>query len=478
MTQNTAEGSSESRARMTARDFFHSVFKRLHLFIGVPLVIIVLIAVGSMLIQPVYEASTELKIDYTNYDNIGLTDARMRSEDNIIQRKEQQINSEIKVARSRDVIAGVVEDLELWKRWTPASQSLSERKAAAVAELSDGLTVEPSRDSWVIVITFRHTDAEVVADVANAVARHYISTNVEINKLPEASEFYRERMEAEQAELQKLQTAFRQLKNDENVVAYEAQIEQKVVNLTEWESRLTEVEKEILSRRAKIDKINEFLEDNPSIIVPIPEIARIRIIEDLNYRLVTYRLRLSALREKYTERHQEVVNLEQEIAETEVALRTEVQKIIRQEETELRKLEAEREALTDSITGIKDEMMDLQNVEAPYKNYEQQIENKLTLIRDLDRKYKDSLYAGQTDIRLGRVKQISMASKSTTPVFPDLRLNLIVGIPIAILFGLALVIFLDAIDRTFPNPERVERVLGLPVLASINQVDPRKKLFK
>jgi succinoglycan biosynthesis transport protein ExoP len=463
------------RPGYTARDFFHSVFKRFHIFVGVPIIIIALIVVISMIWPPVFEATTDLKIDDTNYDNIGLSDERYRSADNMILRKEQQINSEIKVARSSTVLRKVVDDLGLWKQATPADQPEETRRAEALGDLDANLTVEPSRDSWVITIKYRCGDPEQAAQVANKVAEHYIEHNIDVNKLPRAGEFYQERIEIERAELDKLHMQFRQLKEDEKVVAYEAEVNQRVIDLGNWESRLTEVRKEILSRQAKINKINDFLRDNPDIIIPIPEIASIRIIEDLNYRLVNQRLELSALQEKYTDKHRDVIEIKQQIEETKKELRGEVHNIIERELTELRKLEAERDALVSSIARIKQEMIDLQGVEAPYTNLEQQITGKQEIIRDLNRKYKDSLYAGQTDVRLGRVKQISRASAPVAPVFPNLRLNLLIGIPLAILFGLALVIFLDALDRTFANPERVERVLGLPVLASVNQFDPRRQ---
>jgi len=458
---------------------FYSIFKRLHLFLGIPIIIVIMIVVGSLLIPPVYEASTELKVDDTNYEYVGLSDQRLRNSENILRRKEQQINSEIKVARSNEVLKRVVDELDLWKRWTPSTQPEGERRTEAFSMLSDGLTVEPSRDSWVIVITFRSTDREMVAEVANKVAEEYIEQNIKVNTLPEASEFFLERINKEQKELEELQRRFRKLKEGQRVVAYQAQIDQKVKNLSEWESRLTEVEKEILSRRAKIDKINDFLRRNPDILVPIPEIAKVRIVEDLNYRLVSFRLELAALLEKYTEQHREVINLRQQIEDTKTELRSEVRKIIRQEGTELNKLESERDALISSINDLKDEMMGLQEVEAPYKNLERKIANKQDLLQDLNRKFKDSLYAGETDVRLGRVKQISKASTPLTPVFPNLKLNLLIGVPIAILFGLAAVIFLDAFDRTFSNPERVERVLGLPVLATVNYYDKkRQRIFR
>jgi uncharacterized protein involved in exopolysaccharide biosynthesis len=463
------------RPGYTARDFFHSIFKRFHVFLGVPILIVALIIAISLVWPPVYESVTELKIDDTNYDNVGLSDERFRRTENIIIRKEQQINSEVMIARSSEVLTKVVDELELWKLWSPAEKSEKERRAEALATLDRNLVIEPSRDSWVISIKFRGSDPQLTAQVANKVAEKYMEHGIEVNKLPEAGDFYKERIEKERTELGELQVEFRKLKEDEHVVAYQAQVDQKIVDLGNWESRLTDVKKEILSRQAKISKITDFLRDNPDILVPIPEIASVRIVEDLNYRLINQRLELSALQEKYTDKHRDVIELKQQIEETKTELRGEVHNIIERERTELRKLEAERDALADSINGLKKELIGFQEVEAPYKNLEEQITTKQELIRDLDRKYKDSLYAGQTDVRLGRVKQISRAVVPTAPVFPNLRFNLLIGIPIALLFGLAMVIFLDAMDRTFPNPERVERVLGLPVLASINHFDPRKQ---
>ncbi len=471
MTDQTKAG----RPGLTARDVLHSTFKRLRLFIGIPLVIIILIVAGSLLLAPVYEASTDIKIEDTNYENVGLITTRYDSRSDIFLRKEQQINSEINIARSETVLEAVVRRLGLWEQWTPSSGSEAERISSAVSILRDELEVEPSLDSWVITIRYRNHDPALATEVVNAMAEEYINHNISMHTLPQAAQFYEETIESEREELRQLQTRFRELVESEQVVDYDVEIEQKLVTRTVFEEQLTDVQTQILSRAAKIRRINEFMRENVDVLIPIPEIAQVRIIEDLNYRMANLRLELEALLEKYTERERRVQTVRAQIESVEAQIREEVRNFINQETTELRRFEAEEEALVEAIAEIDQGLISLQSVQAPFQNLVQQIADKQEIISQLSRQYTDSLHAGQTDTRLARARQISPALVPQKPVFPDLGLNLLIGIPIALLIGLSVIIFLDFFDRTFPTPEKVERVTGLPVLATINYTDPKKQ---
>ena len=460
---------------LTARDVLHSIFKRLRLFIGLPLLIIILIVIGSLILPPVYEAHTDLKIESTDYENVGLIDRSYDTGEELVLHKNQQINSEINIASSDPVLSAVVRQLGLWERWSSSDRPEELRVSSAVSTLRGGLSIEPSLDSWIITIRYRNYDPELATRIVNALAEEYISRSIQMHTRPQAAQFYEERIERERDELAQLQDEFRGLVENSQIVDYSFEVQQKLTNRSSFEERLTSVRTEILTTRTKVRRITEFLNENPDVLIPIPEIAQIRIVEDLNYRMANLRLELSALLQKFTERERRVQSVVAQIEALEGQLREEVRKIIRQDVTELRRFEAEAEALVAAIAQIDRELVSMQTVEAPFANTLQLIENKQLIISQLSMQYTDNLYAGETDSRLARVRQIGPARVPLKPVFPDLNLNLLIGIPIALLIGLAVTIFFDYFDRTFPTPERAERVTGLPVLATINNFDIRRR---
>lgn len=464
--------------RQTARDILSIIFKRFHIFIGLPLVIVAAIVAGTLAMPRLYEATTEISVEDVNFDNIGISGVQPQ-ESKYFSPKEQLINSEINVVRGTVVLEPVARKLELWKSWNLAGNNEEERVAAAVSRLADVVKVEPKLDSWIIRIIVRDGDPRLAATIANEIASQYINTSIELRRLPQASGFYLDKLNKEKEELAQLQNEFMKLRERSRVVNYDAEMDLKLESRASFERRLTEVRTEILSKQAKIQKIREFIAQNTDVLVPIPEIAAVRIVEDLNYRLVNLRIELESLLRRYTEEERQVQLLKGQIAETENQLRAEVRKIVDRETVDLNKLEAERDALSASVAQIDAEILSKTGVESEYRNMQQRITDKQEIVSDLNKKYTDSLYAGESDARLGRVRQISPALTPGDPVSPNLRMALLFGIPLALLIGLATVMALDYFDRSFSTPERVEEILGLPVLASITQHNfAREPLFR
>ena len=430
------------------------------------------------MIPKVYEASTENKVEDYNYSNIGLSGVRP-SDSRLFTRQEQLINSEINVIKGTVVLEGVAKKLDLAKRWEINTGNAEDDIKAAAGKVGSMVSVEPKRDSSIIVISVKAKEPKISAEIANAVAEEYIEKSVIFNTMPEAAQFYKDKLDREQAELNDLQDKFRKLKVDNKVVNLDVEVEQKLMSRGSFEERLTQVKTNIVSKAAKIQKMRTFLRENTDILIPIPEIANNRLVQDLNYRQVNLQLELENLKKRYTDEERQVKLVKSQIEQVRARIRIEVQNIFDQETVDLGKLETEKSALESSIRNIDKELMDKTSVEAEYNNLKLLIQDKNTIVSDLNKRYTDSLYAGQSDSRLGKVKQISPALVPRDSVFPNMKLNLLFAIPFAFMLSLATVIGLDYFDRTFTNPDKVEQVLNLPVLASIQEMDLKKNpIFK
>jgi uncharacterized protein involved in exopolysaccharide biosynthesis len=471
---------TQSVSKHTIRDVLDLIFKRFIVFIGLPLIIIAGVVMYTLSLPKIYEASTELKIEDVNFDNLGISGIQQDSSD-LFSRQDQMINSEINVIRGSVVLTPVVEELNLHDHWELSGGSEEDRVARAANILSKIIDVEPKLDSWVIEIKVRMKDPQLAADVANGIARQYIALQPALNTRPGAYSFYKEQWSKEKSELDRLQQEFRDFKREKQVVNYDAEVKQKIENRGKYEESLTEVKKEILTKKAKISKIAQFQRENPhgENLVPIPEIANDRLVANLTGRLADYKLQLSSLLQRYTEQERQVVMLRKQIGEVENEIRKEVTKILERERADLNRLETTRRSLEISIGEINNELLGRADVEAAYDNYEMQIEDKKEIVSGLNKKMTNSLYAGQTDARLGKIKQISQAIPPRDHVAPDLRFILLAAIPLAFIFGLAVVMIMDYFDRTFSSPEKVESILDVPVLATINQMKKKREpLFK
>lgn len=454
-------------AHKNARDFFSIIFKHILVFITLPILVITAIIVLTYLTPKKYDAFTELRIEESNYKNIGITGVQ-RDESAYFSRREQLINSEINIVKGSIVLEPVAENLNLHQLWETDGETEEVRLSNAMRILAGKLDVKPKHDSWVITITVTDSDPKLAADIANEIAQEYIKKTISLNTLPEAAQFYEDKLVLEQEKLDHLQTEMKNLKLENAVVNMNSEMEIKLTTLDTLEKDLTTVRTEMVGKQARIDRVRAFQSSDINNLIPIPEIATIRVVEDLNYRLVNMRLELNSLRNRYTDEETQIQVLLNQISEVEGKIRTEVAKIIGQEEVALEILKQQQQALQDEIDNQKQILLDRNKFEATYNNLEREIADNQQIISDLHKKYTDSLYAGESDTRLGLVRQISPAEAPLEASSPNMRLNLLFGIPLALFIGLAAVVLLDYLDHTLSTPDQVAEHLKLPVLASVN----------
>ena len=456
-----------------ARDFFTIIFKHILVFITLPILVVTAIIVITYLTPKKYEAYTELRLEESNYKNIGITGVQ-RDESAYFSRREQLINSEINIVKGSIVLEPVVKNLKLHEIWETEGDSDKIKYSNAIRILQGKLDVKPKHDSWVITITVTDTDPKLASEIANNIAREYIKKNVSLNTLPEAAQFYEDKLMLEQEKLENLQTQMKNLKLKNAVVNMDSEMEIKLTTLDTLEKDLTTVKTDIAGKQAMIDRVKAFQNSDVKNLIPIPEIATIRVVEDLNYRMVNMRLELNSLRNRYTDEETQIQVLLNQISEVEGKIRSEVSKIINQEVVALQILEQKRDTLETEINRQKQILLDRNRFEATYKNLERQIADNQQIISDLTKKYTDSLYAGESDTRLGLVRQISPAEVPLEHSSPNMRLNLLFGIPLALFIGLAAVVLLDYLDHTLSTPDQVAEHLQLPVLASVNMFQPKE----
>ena len=191
---------------------------------------------------------------------------------------------------------------------------------------------------------------------------------------------------------------------------------------------------EVVEKRLSIstDKIKEFEENNAPLI---SEYTR------LEKELPDLKLKLSGLLKKYTEKHPDVIVLQEEINRMDSAIRN------------LPALNLEREKLTRAVAEDKE------------------------LYGTLKKKLDEALLAKSE--KVGDVSVTDYASLPTIPKGPSKVMNIIVAITIGTMFGFVGAFISEQLDTSIGTIEDVEAFLELPVLGVIPHIaiTSEKKMF-
>jgi len=164
---------------MTFRQFLTVLKARKLVVLVVPIVAAVAAAGASALLPTRWTASTTVLVDTSS-------PASFTGNPPPAQADPGPIATQVEIIRSRNVALKVVDKLKLHdsaeaqREWRQATEGRGSLKAWLADRLLGNLAVSPARESSVIGIDFSASDAQFAASAANAFARSYVETNLEL----------------------------------------------------------------------------------------------------------------------------------------------------------------------------------------------------------------------------------------------------------------------------------------------------------
>ncbi len=470
---------------VSVRDVLFVVFKRLKMIVAIFLITVATVTLGAFLVKPVYESSVKVLLNREVSESV----LRMAPWVPLMRRfeLEEEINSEIELIKSWPVIEAVVDRLDRLTAGEGASpqeessaevvadaeggaEDLEQSRFNRIVALQKAIVAEPVKRSDVIQISYRSLDPVHAMEVADAVADAYIDYRAKIYRTSGAVNFFDEQIEVAKRNLDQLESALRDYRQQEALLSYEKQETILLTKLNGFETSLTEVRKDIISKESKLSRIRDFMASPLQPLVPSLEIREEAIISELHDRLIDLRLRLNELLSKYTENHLEVQNLRREIVLGEAELRAEVEKVIDLEESSLEALRAEEDALRSTVNLLNAEVRTLPEKELTIERLQRAIENHKEVYSMLVLKREEARISEAGDRRLANVTVISPATLPRKPVKPRRGLYIMVACLMGFIGSFGLAFVMEYMDHSLRSSEDVEHYLNIPVLASIPEM--------
>lgn len=474
----------QARGRIiSVRDVLYVIFKRKRMIVSIFLVTVATVTLVVFLTSPVYEASVKVLL------NREVTEAVLRVAPWIPLTRafelEEEINSEIELIKSWTVMEAVIDHLDQQalavepsapQEAAPQSgtsgaeadtEEVAKNRTRRIVSLQRAVIAEPVKKSDVIQIRFASRDPRKAMEIANLVADKYIDYRARIYRARGAVAFFDEQIEVAKGDLDQLESALKDYREQQAMLSYEKQESILLAKLDDFETSLTRVRKDIISKESKLVKMRDFMSSPLQPVVPSMEIREEEIISDLHDRLIDLRLRLNELLTKYTEDYREVKNLRDEIALGESEMRTEVEKVIDLEESSLEALRAEEDALHSTVEMLTAEVRTLPEKELTIQRLQRAIENHREVYSMLVLKREEARITEASDRRVANVTVISPATLPHKPIKPQKGLSVLVACIMGLIGGFGLAFVTEFMDHSMRTSEDVEHYLDLPVLACI-----------
>lgn len=427
-----------------------------------------LAALLTLRLPKVYQATATLEYDPNPISPLGSSVEDASGQASHYWMSREFFETQNLIIQSRGVAERVVERLGLasdptffgqeeGSDWAPVSRE------AAAQRLQSMVSLDPIKDTRLVRLKVRDSDAERAATLANAIADTYIEKTMEdrLGSTASAAEWLAQQLESTREHLDESEHSLHEFKKQHNVLSVSVESRQNLLaeEIREYNERLTETRARRIELQARLERLErgrehpEAVQDNTA-----GEDSELNSLRSTLQSKVTERASLSV---RYGDSHPTILELDRAIAALRKSIRDEVDTLIKMAEGDLREAQAVEEGLSKVQNKAQKAGMELNLREIEYSRLNRQRESSSQLYDLLLQR------TAETDLtRLLRTTHARVVDRALVPkaaISPVVGLNIAGGAFAGILLGFAVAFLLHQMDRRIREVADVE-ALGVPIL--------------
>ena len=457
---------------MNLQQFLLALRARFGVFFMVFAATVLAAAAVSLLLPKSYKATASLLVN-PNKDEQSLSNVLHPLV--LPQERLSYMQTQMDIITSEKVARKVVQDLKLAE--SPSTRAAFEKEAGEGSiedwladALLKKLKVETSR-SDVIQVSFSSADPRLSALVANAFAKAYSDTMLELRVEPtrEAAAWFDEQLKSLRANLEDTQARLTDYQRKQGIISADERYDVENARLGELSSQLVKAQEQAFDLETRERQARDFLKRGAS-PDKLPDVLSNAYIQKLKGDLVRGEAKLQELSTEYGVNHPQYQRQVSENRSLREKLEVEMKAVVagmenskqqsRQREAELRKaLAAQRERLLE-IKGDRNELTVLtRNAETAQRTYEAAMQRSVVS--------KVESRASQ-----GTVALLDSAVAPRRPSQPKIVLNIILSALVGTMLGIGLVMLMEMFDRRVRSLRDLD--LDVPLLAVLNTWQPAR----
>ncbi|RDC75419.1 hypothetical protein DLJ49_01340 [Rhodovulum sp. 12E13] len=432
-------------------------------------------------VRPTYEATAKVMLDPRN--------AQIVTGEEVVQDlelSEQVVNGEAAVLSSNVLIERVVAEIgplrldadgEIGVTGEEAARLVAsvadpDARAAADDRIMQGLvwlirrdlTVFPQGDSYVIAIRAENHDPELAADIANAIARAYISAQIEDRRdtTTGATAWLEARVAELRADLDAAEAAVTDARA-QGLSAEGGTVETVRQQLADLNGQLVAARADRAATEAQIGQLEAVLASGG--LSDVADLVSSPLVEQMALERLELTRQDGQWAERYDESHPERQRIARELARLETELAGEVERIIAQSRSAAEVARAREDSLRAGIADLESRIVSITSGEQGLRQLEREAQAK--------RQTYEALLSRLTETRTQELLQqpdarlIERASVPGVPAAPRPKLMGALGAMAGLALGLGLIFVREMTAQTFRTPRDLEAATGLPVLGSV-----------
>jgi chain length determinant protein EpsF len=474
---------------MTLRDLLLILQARWRVIAMTTIASVLLVTGINLSLPKQYRASATVVVDIKGADPIAGNNAQAQvipgylatqvgvvSSDRVVQKVIQALNLEgdpVLHARWQDAggwmgsmvawFNGLLEDLSSRPDVKENAEETNTFGSWLTARLRKRLDVRPAREGSLIDIAVNWDDPARAAQIANAFARAYISTNLELKVEPAKHyvAWFEERNQALRKNLEQAQARLSQYQREKGIVAAsDARLDIENARLGELSSQLTALQGTRADSASREQEANGGRDS-------MTEMLQNPVIINLKGELSKLELRRAEIAKRFGANYPDLQRIDEQVSAVNERLTQETNRVVAslrssnkinlQRETEIRAgLDAQRARVLE-LSRQRDEIAVLQydvtNAQRAYDTVTQRLA-------------QTSL---ESQSQMTNVMIITPAIQPMGADSPRIKVNMALALVFGFLLGIAIALLREKLDQRLYGPDQLRHVLGAPVFGALGQ---------
>jgi len=460
-------------------------------------VVIFLGAILAAVLMPRhYESEMKILIHRERADSLITGQQTAAVEQNLPSLTEEDINSEVAILTSEDLLESVVRACGLQYRSYASpfdrllSRFLPKKKVddatavrEAAASLASRIHIEPVKKSFIISVTYTDRDPQFAAHVLDTLGNLYLQKHAAVYRPGDAFVFFDKETILAKQSMDAAEQRLADFNRTAGLVTEQPENDSTVAELGQFELSMHQAQAAIPQLRDQLGTLDELLAKTPSRITTQEEVSdNGALMEQLKSSLVNLEQQRVDLRNKYAPQDRMVQEVDTQIAQVKAAIADQQKSPLRQQSTDdnptyefIRQEIAKTKAqlASEEALAVSSRKVDQSYRQAMMQTDQKQLEQQ-ALVRDA-KAAEDTylLYVNKREearisnaFDKSRILNVSIAQKATVPFAPSnpAALLLTVGWAFACLVSASIVFIQEKLDSPLRTPEQVERFLDVPVI--------------
>ncbi len=457
------------------RDILTVIFKRKMLIMFLPVLVFGLVFLGNYVWPPTYESVAKIRL--TRGREVSQNDPTVTQapqEVTMITMSIEDINSEIEIIHSRDLLRRVVKNMDLSRNsaFPYGSQpihmpyrvavktvktilyglriiEIGDETQQAMDTLDKRIIAQPVRDTYVLEVACRMGDPDLARKILDTVIEEYDKLHVEIFSNKASQPFFKVQKERTEKELEIAQNKLQEFRQTRSISLLDIEKELLLEQFSDARrilTQLSESESIIAADGVEASMISSLASETESTVV-----------REMQLRLLELSLELNRVVQSLGPKHPTVESLKEQVSEAQANL--------------IEAIATTKRITVNKMDTIEKRLKELNETKAQLERLQQDVD---ILSGNFE------LYAGKLEqsrindeLSIAAISNVKIASHPTLPagpISPNRLLNLILGLVGGIVLALAMAFFLDYLDHGLKTPEDVEYYLRIsPIGAFFNK---------